>query len=45
MRKNGGPEFKCLWYFILSAGLKLQTIYNTVYMQTGVNVNTSAIKK
>ena len=27
------------WYFILATGLKLQSIYRAVYMQTGVNRN------
>jgi hypothetical protein len=33
------------WYFILANGLKLRSIDRTVYMQTGMNVNTYAIKK
>jgi len=43
------PDFyrsasKSDWYFILATGLKLRSIYRIVYMQTGVNFNTSAIK-
>jgi hypothetical protein len=33
------------WYLILAAKLKLWFIYLIVYMQTGVSVNISAIKK
>jgi len=32
------------WYFIFAQRVKTAIIYRTVYMQTGVNVNTSAIK-